>query len=325
MEWDPAGKLPKLSIGSWVIAITNDGHIWAHSNHLELYLSTDNGDTWVKKGNIPIWSNSISVSPVNGNIFASSISNGLYRSINNGETWKNVLKGIAVRGIFFTESGEIYIGGLKMNNDFSLKFDSTGKFIGGIKQSGENVCYYSSDNGNTWIEKSIGLPTNFAPLALGKDGTLYAKSTKGVYRSTDGGATWLPPENDINTDSMDVNCLTICDDGPMFTTTYYNIRILKSTDKGANWSRINTDFVGAVNRIIYNNVTKDIFITTILYNPGVDDHLIYRSANLGKDWKLENIGFPINKGLYDLTFNPTTGQMFIGTRTGVYRTKNYPY
>jgi hypothetical protein len=301
--WEPVGSLPYSGLAPWKIAIASNGNIWAH-NVNELYLSTNNGDTWDKKDNTPFVCGSIVVSPVNGDLFASTEFDGLYKSTDNGKNWENIIENVAIKGILFTTSGKIYLGVRKI-------YDRT-----------EGACYYSNDNGNTWIEKSNAVPNCFAPSVLGKDGTLYASSFMGIYRSTEGGVTWLPPKTTI----MDINSLIICDDGSIFATAY-NLGLLKSTDKGVNWKGhvVNTAFDKDIYGVFYNPVTKDIFINRDKFDYPYYHSEVYRSANLGKNWKLENSGLSdIKNKNYGLGFNPNTGQMFMSTLNGIYRTKNYP-
>jgi photosystem II stability/assembly factor-like uncharacterized protein len=299
--WESAGNLPKVRYGYWSIATDpNNRNIWACNDKLELYLSTDNGDAWVEKDKLPFNGDvSIVVSPSNGYLFASTIYE-LYRSTDNGGKWEKILEG-AVNGIFFTASGEIYVGIYTSNEG----------------DEGKSFCYYSNDNGNTWISKSHTLPHDFNLLALGKDGTLYASDYDdargfGVYSSIDSGVTWLPPKNYIDKVIYE---LSICDDGLIFVTALSK-GILKSIDKGVSWVQVNTGFSDDFNGIIYNDVTKDIFVTSV--------HKVYRSTDLGESWKLENSGFPDENFFNDLIINHKTGQVFIGTHSAVYRTKNYP-
>jgi len=314
--WEPTDNLPNLDpdLGNWYITVATDGNIWTYYGN-KLYLSTDNGDTWIKKNNIPfsLISSLIVVNPVNGYIFASCNNGytdelGLYRSTDNGENWEHILDNVSTTiGVLCTTSGEIYVGAAKK-----------------LFEERESVCYYSNDNGNTWIEKSKGLPAWFSPDAVGKDGTLYARTKRGVYRSTDDGNTWLPPSNY----DTPIFSLAICDSA-IFVTT--NIRvsdrfILKSTDKGRNWNTVNTGFDDppVPYRIISNLVTNDIFVINYIRSSiyQQDYNELYRSSNLGKYWKSESSGFPDQVGW--LAVNPKTGQMFAGTPSGVYRTKNYP-
>ena len=295
------------------MTIASNGDIWIGStNSSEVFLSTDNGDTWVQKYNG--YNNlsqirSIAVSPINGYIFAGTSRNGLLRSTDNGETWVQVLNNIdyvhyIVLDILITPIEEIYL--VIVYLDYSQPPDT------------EERVYYSSDNGNTWIGKSNGLPEyHYDALALGRDGTLYIATGRGVYRSIDGGDNWLPPSNYNN--GISVTDVTISDDGSVFASTYKYV--LKSIDKGITWTEINNGlgdeyfFYG----IIYNPINKDIFLTE---EPSYSK--VYRSTNFGTSWELKNNGIPEGNRIQVFAFNPNTGQMYVAISGGVYRSKNYP-
>jgi photosystem II stability/assembly factor-like uncharacterized protein len=287
------------------IVVASNGDIWTGTVMSEIFLSTDNGNTWVQKnddflGNLIY---SIAINPINGYIFYGTAWEGLFRSTDNGESWVNVISNLVdVYAILITPSGEIYFG--------SAAFGSISSKI-----------YYSNDNGDTWIERSNGLPDRSAisSLALGTDGTLYAGTFyRGVYRSTDNGNNWLPPSNYNN--NVYIRGLTICDDGSILATAEEN-GVLKSTNKGVTWSFFYNVREAYVSSIIYNSITRDIFVGTTL---GDDDGMVYRSTNLGAKWELKNNGIPKSNAIHAFAFNSHTGQMYVTTGNGVYRSRNYP-
>jgi photosystem II stability/assembly factor-like uncharacterized protein len=193
-----------------------------------------------------------------------------------------------------------------------------------------NTVYYSNDNGDTWVDKgNNGLPSGLIaiyPLILGKDGTLYAGvgqypgvGQNGVYRSTNGGDTWLPPSNyNNNSPNAVITDLTISDDGSIFAAEFIN-GLLKSSDKGVTWSQVNMGFdFEFIGRIMYNTITKDIFVCAVVYDSRYYS-MIYRSNDLGASWELQNEGLPTNAVTNAIVFNPNTGQMFASCNGYVYR------
>jgi photosystem II stability/assembly factor-like uncharacterized protein len=305
-SWEPiSSNLPSDFI--WQIKVANNGDIWTYNGDYAIYLSTDNGDTWFQKNNVPSEPLlSINISPVNGYIFFSAPRQGLFRSTDNGENWVRVTDSMNIWwNIFITPSGEIYI---------------TGTGDDGV------TVYYSSDNGDTWVHKGNILSSNISTInysykmILGKDGTLYSGTGKnGVYRSTNGGNTWLPPSNYTN---VEVGGITISNDGSIFATAKWTDAVLKSTDKGVTWSQVNMGFdFEYIHNIMYNSITKDILVTATVYTYSGYRFLIYRSTDLGASWELKNDGLP-NVVTYSLVFNPNTGQMFASCSDGlIYRSK----
>jgi photosystem II stability/assembly factor-like uncharacterized protein len=291
-----------LNASAYSIVVASNGNIWVGTLDYEtslggVYLSTNNGDTWVKKGNdFTNLVNSIAISPINGCLFVSTQAKALCRSTDDGESWVQLINRLDGYDILITQSGEIYCG------------------TGGQFFIGSNNIYYSSDNGETWIEKRNGLPHQVVvPLALGGDGTLYTGTGSGVYRLTNGGDTWLPPSNYNN---VFASGLAVSEDGSIFAATRV-AGVLKSTDGGVTWTQINTGLSdnATASLIIYNSITKDIFINS--------NSRIYRSTDLGASWELKNSGISNEPYIRSFAFNPNTGQMYVATDNGVYRSTNH--
>ena len=304
--WEAATK-PPYNVSA--ITVANNGDIWAcgwYDNNM--YLSTDNGNTWTSRYNgfLQNYAEVIAINPINGYIFVSSydsdIEYGLLRSTDNGENWTGVTDKMRINDILVTTSGEIYLGVGRSVNNYHF----------------ERGVYYSSDNGNTWINKSNGLLSSdksVYSLAMGTDGTLYvATSHSGVYRSTNGGDEWLPSLD--NTDAITWD-LTVSKDGSIFVAAW-DKGFLKSTDKGLTWNQINNGLnFREARRIIYNPITEHIFIHEPSYG-------IYMSTDLGAEWHARSDGIPSGTNVNTFAFNPNTGMMFagIGYESGLYRSSD---
>ena len=285
-----------------LVAVASNGDIWSVSYYdgallATVYLSTNNGNTWTEKNNgfISGMISSIAVNPKNGYIFVASDRQGLFRSTDRGETWVRVANILPIYNIVITPTGEIY---------FATQFRSV---------------FYSNNNGDTWIEKNNRLLSwqNITSLAIGLDGTLYEGTTDGVYRSTDGGNNWLPTTS-YTTATLPINDITVSDDGSVFVATQ-NFGVLKSTNKGNTWTDVNNGLANQYAiRIIFNSITKDIFVSNYSYSSNV-----YRSTSAGQSWELKNSGLPeLNTTfIWDFAFNPNTGQMYAATGDGVYRSR----
>jgi photosystem II stability/assembly factor-like uncharacterized protein len=134
--------------------------------------------------------------------------------------------------------------------------------------------FRSSDNGATWVSKSVGL-TNLLGSGILKVGTrLFYVGPTGVFKSADQGDNWSA----AGLATTDVRCITAIND-TLFVGTN-GAGIYKSTDWGANWVQINNGLGGSTNfRAIENK-------TNILFAGGQQGTGVYRSIDFGATWTL---------------------------------------
>ncbi|HEY9188962.1 MAG TPA: choice-of-anchor D domain-containing protein [Ignavibacteria bacterium] len=312
--WEPTSGPANTEV--WSIAISTSNVIWAGTNS-GLFMSTNNGDTWIAKNNgltsdligvggqtggTPLLIRAIAIKNSNGFLFAGT-DYGLFRSTDNGDNWVKVKSDLKVRAILVTPSGGIYIG---------IEPITAGDTEAGV--------YFSNDNGITWVKKNEGLYNLFVKsLAITSGGILLAgTSGSGVFRSTDNGDNWLIAPNNAD---VSVEAITISSDGTIYAATNQPIRkgVLKSTDNGNTWVQVNNGLDDLqVNAIIFNPSTNHIFNGT--FNLGV-----FRTTDAGSNWYKINNGLPpISNGqnaVRVLSVN-SSGIMFAGTLgSGVYRSK----
>ena len=173
------------------------------------------------------------------------------------------------------------------------------------------------EGGNTSV---LAISPNYAV-----DQTIFAGTYNGVYKSTDGGATW----SSVSTGLTDprIKTLAISPNYAIDQTIFAGISffggVFKSTDGGANWSPVNTGL--PVNNININSfaISPDyandqiIFIGTDL-NGGV-----FKSSDGGANWGSVNTGLTVNI-VYSLAIGPDysendTETIFAGTSSGVFK------
>ena len=133
-----------------------------------IYLSSDNGTTWTAKGS-PGKINALAVS---GNtLLAANNGGGITLSTDDGATWTAVNTGIPNYSGYFVD--QIAVCGADL---FAGMFD-------------EGV-YKSSNNGSTWTLLSTSVPLKKIVSLLVDGNTIYVGSSKGLFFSTDQGASW---------------------------------------------------------------------------------------------------------------------------------------
>ena len=171
----------------------------------------------------------------------------------------------------------------------------------------------STDNGNNWTSVNIGTTFQIADLAIASNGSMFASTGEnetgnGVYRSTDGGATWQHCSMTAGIVAREIKIKS----GTIFVSTKDN-GLGKSTDNGNTWtetsSSVPEDNIGAF------NITKNG--TLLIGVKGSNG--IYRSTDDGANWTLTSM--PQHVRVYSLTV-ASNNYIFAGTaetHDGIYR------
>ncbi len=193
-----------------------------------------------------------------------------YAGLPAGGIWKTGDAGITWEPVFDAVTDVSSVGAIAVApSDTNVIYAGTGDMVTGGAINEGNGVYKSTDAGKTWTH--IGLdatkqipsilvdPTNPDLVLVAAQGNIREKSdTRGVYRSTDGGATWT--KTLFVNDSTGIQKLAWAFDKPsvIFATTdrHYNrpgsppfyrrretngptdTKLYKSTDLGLTWQEI---------------------------------------------------------------------------------------
>ena len=134
--------------------------------------------------------------------------------------------------------------------------------------------FRSSDNGATWVSKSVGL-TNLLGGGILKVGTrLFYVGPTGVFMSTDQGDNWSA----AGLSTTDVRSIAAIND-TLFVGTN-GAGIYKSVDFGANWVAINNGLNGALNFRAMESKGNTLFAG------GPTGTGVFRSLDFGANWTL---------------------------------------
>ena len=144
--------------------------------------------------------------------------------------------------------------------------------------------FRSSDNGATWVSKSVGL-TNLLGGGILKVGTrLFYVGPTGVFMSINQGDTWTT----AGLSTTDVRCITAIND-TLFVGTN-GAGIYKSTDWGANWVQIINGLGNSANFRAIESKGNTLFAA------GPIGTGVYRSSDFGANWTL--LGGGLASGSY---------------------------
>ncbi len=225
----------------------------------------------------------------------------------------------------------------------------------------DNGFIKSTNSGLTWAASNTGLTYNNVQcmsvcrsnsniIYIGTDSLSGSASTKGVYKSTDGGNSWSNVTNDGFTSDRSVQTIAVDPTNP--NNVYAGIfnalhdcadGLWKSSNGGANWIIANNG-MGTDKNILWvtidpNNSSVVYAGTSFTVTSQTGPAFIYKSTNAGVSWTNSSTGLPstsadinpvrgisvsdansqyVCAGLFQ---NTTSGGFFLSTNAGASWTK----
>lgn len=134
----------------------------------------------------------------------------------------------------------------------------------------------------------------------------------GVFKSTDGGATWTRLRQGLPGNTSDDTARTIAIDPAHPGTVYAGLQIglYKSTDGGATW-HLTTGLLGPINvrAVVFTPSSPDtLYVATL-------EGKVFRSTDGGTTWTELDTGVAIQYGM-DLAIDPRgSGRLYLATLT----------
>lgn len=297
--------------------------------------------TWRQFGLQGITIESITLSPVSI-IYIGTYKQGLYVSYDAGTTWAIIDAGISISAtisnividpfdtqrmyltsnhsypFFFTsqDAGKSWVpGGATTHPPNILAKDTNvpGRLFSGdipLDLVGGRV-YKTDDSGISWtmvLTEQI-IPTAIAVSSM-NSGTVFVSSSKGMYRSQDGGNNW-----DLLTSGLpDTDIVNVVLHPVDSSIAYANaqMHIYKTTDGGDTWEVWGEDHpASGIRKWLINTENPEVHYAIF----GSTD--IYLSTNGGKQWQ------PFMNGLNsvevnDLMLDATSTCLYAGTQNGIW-------
>ena len=313
-------KEPVQSIGAITIDPKNAKTIWVGTGEPwtrnstsvgdGVYKSTDGGDNWINLGlNDSERIAKILVDPVNANtvyvcatgkLWSDSDQRGVYRTTDGGKTWTKVLKGVNAS----TGCGTMSMDSKNPQTLYASMWDfrrqgwtfrSGGEGPNAFSGSG---LFKSTDGGTSWSElddkSTQGLPPKpwgriAVTVAPSKPNVVYATieaamPKDGLYRSDDGGKTWVALDRSQNMIWRPFYFATLIVD-PKDENKIYKPdgSLIASNDGGKSFSNISGGAHGDFHDVWIDPDNTDHLIT------GDDGGLWYSYDGGNRWWKAENL------------------------------------
>ena len=271
--------------------------------------------------------------------YVASATGGVFKTTDNGITLVPV----------FEHEGTHSVGAIALHQrDTSIIWVGTGERANRQSSSWGDGVYKSSDGGRTWTNMGLRDSKHIGRIALHPDDTdlVYVAAMghlwgpndeRGLYRSTDGGATWQPIlQVDENTGAVDV---ALDPDQPniVYAATYQRQRrpwgfhgggpgsaLHRSMDGGDTWERLTgpgitrglpEDVIGRMGISIYRSDPRIVYVSVeqgYRYNASTAYTErragIYRSEDRGDTWELMSDWNPRPMYASQITVDPSDDQ-----------------
>lgn len=241
------------------------------------------------------------VDPANPDTYYLGTSGGeVYVSTDGARTWRNTFNGTPFPGYI--------VDNLLLDRSGRLWAASWGLWGGG-------VIAVSNDGGRTWARRDAGLE-DFSVRAIAVDphdpSYVVVGGLTGVYRSTNGGASWTQISDQINVESLAIDPRS---HDRIYVGTWRQGQ--RTEDGGKTWQPINNGMVLDTDMFAISIERDDpdsLWIATCGW--------VYNTANRGDLWTRYRDGFD-NRRIHDIEVDPCNkNTVYAGSVAGLYRSED---
>jgi photosystem II stability/assembly factor-like uncharacterized protein len=275
--------------------------------------SSDNGNTWQV---IPSIITNAGKSIVSDNAIIVAEDNFIWRSTDDGASW-DLVEQFALTGISsFARAGTKLFGAARTgiqtstDNGASWAFEAFSDGADSFSANGTTIylgssskVFKSTDLGLTWIDVSTGLGKGVIEALLFDGTNLFAGTpadSAGVYRSTNGGASWDPAAAGL---PIGKTIRSLISFGAYVFAGTEGDGIYRSSDHGDTWVKVDTNNNLLAQELVFTFCTKDNALFAGAANG------IYKSTDNGATFQRMLNGFPPNIGVFAWSLTASGGNV----------------
>jgi len=262
------------SVGAFTMFLEDPNIMYAVSNYVELYKTTNAGQSWnLQNSQLPATFETLQVSINNPDIIFAGDEffeedGGFYRSTDGGANWSYLINGF---------------GQSKSVNKIAVDpVNSNIIYAGGWA----NGLYRSDNMGDQWTYISDSIQDNYVlDILTTTNSNLYCAFGGNLNYSMDQGSSWQSLNGNLQ--NSDVFKIVTHPTNPSILYSSTIGGVYHSSDVGMNWQQINN---GIVDTDVFA-LTIDPINPNILY-AGTGGALIYKTTDAGNTWIEKSNGLP---------------------------------
>ncbi|MBK9250035.1 MAG: hypothetical protein IPM69_18500 [Ignavibacteria bacterium] len=167
--------------------------------------------------------------------------------------------------------------------------------------------YRSIDNGTTWVKSSLP-SNNYLNAFATSDSIMLGASQKGMYRSTNHGATWKLSNTGLT--SLNVRSVQFSSNGVVFAGTHGG-GVFRSIDSGITWQAVNSG-------LSILKISAIALLDSVTLLAATDGEGMFFSSDGGSSWSVISAEVRLNS-VRSFAVN-SSGVVFAGTdQFGIFR------
>jgi photosystem II stability/assembly factor-like uncharacterized protein len=220
-----------------------------------LYMSTDQGGSWILRPNSNRPARSFQSFGKVGSTIIAIAGDGMYKTTNDGESWDAstplplgdlLFPSISTAGdtVFVCSfDGDLFYSTDTANSWQSLNFPRSCKAV--VKHDSllmcsnrQSVLYVSTDFGTTWTKRVAGTTASSDCTLMWVGDTLFVGNGIGVYRSVDHGFGWTPCMQGLENPTV----WSMCQDNDVLYVGTMDNGVYHSRDTGGSWDALASSY-----------------------------------------------------------------------------------
>ena len=355
--WSSTSRLPfGQAPAAFAVDPASSDTLYVTSDRDSIWRSTDAGSSWdrIDTGFEGSMVNVLAAAPSAPTTLYAGARNGLFRSVDGGVTWKQPSLGVRMvsaqqLAVDPAAASTLYAtmaGILTKTNDGGADWmaatlpGSAGKSVQLVVADpltsstlyavdsilDINQLYKSVDAGATWTLLAVPVPNPFDAgvqafaIAGSQPATLFVGGATGIYRSSDGGATWFAKDDGLmRTPFVSALAVDPTSADNVYAATAVGGRIFKSTDRGDHWRSVPLLLRGDST---FTQFAIDPLAPTTLYAAyyfPANGGGVLKSSDGGETWAPANYLLPPTP-VWALAIDPADSrQIYAATALGVFR------